>query len=83
MEKEVAISILEDIQNTLNKEDWKNQTLKIIDIYKKNLKITENSKIKNLIKKQKEYIKNYGEYSNKTLKINKKIDEELRKIFNS
>ena len=83
MEKEVAISILEDIQNTLNKEDWKNQTLKIIDIYKKNLKITENSKIKNLIKKQKEYIKNYGEYSNKTLKINKKIDKELRKIFNS
>lgn len=83
MEKEVAISILEDINNTLNKKNSKIEVLKIIDIYEKNLKITENSKIKNLIKKQKEYIKNYGEYSNKTLKINKKIDEELRKIFNS
>lgn len=34
MVKEVTISILEDIQNTLNKEDWKNETLN----YEKKLK---------------------------------------------
>lgn len=39
MEKQVAISILEDIQNSLNKDNWKEESLKTINTYIKNLKI--------------------------------------------
>ena len=46
MDKEVAISILEDIQNTLNKEDWKNETLKTIKNYEKKLKDSQKEKVK-------------------------------------
>ena len=49
MEKEVAISILEDIENSLQKENWKEESLKTIAIYKKGLEIATNLKIKNLI----------------------------------
>ena len=52
MDKEVAISILEDIQNTLNKEDWKNETLKTIKNYEKNLKDSQKQKVKKLKKEK-------------------------------
>jgi len=54
--------------------------LKTIDIYKKNLKISTNKKIRNLIEKQKEYIKKYGENGRKTINLNKKIDKGIAKI---
>ena len=38
MEKEVAISILEDIENSLQKENWKDESLKTIAIYRKGKK---------------------------------------------
>ena len=35
MKKEVAIDILENIKKSLSKENWKEETLKNIAIYKK------------------------------------------------
>ncbi len=83
MEKEVAISILEDIEISLQKENWKEESLKTIALYKKGLEIATNPKIKNLIEKHREYIKKYGENDKKTIKIGKKIDEEVQKIYNN
>lgn len=83
MRKEVAIEILEDIQNSLMQENWKEESLRTIAIYRKGLEIATNTKIKNLIEKHREYIKNYGENDKKTIKIGKKIDEEVQKIYNS
>lgn len=83
MEKEVAISILEDIENSLQKENWKDESLKNIAIYRKGLEIATNSKIKNLIEKHRKYIEKYGENNPKSIKIGKKIDEEVQKIYNS
>lgn len=83
MEKEVAISILEDIENSLQKENWKDESLKTIAIYRKGLEIATNPKIKNLIEKHRKYIEKYGENDKKTIKIGKKIDEKVQKIYNS
>ena len=83
MEKEVALSILEDLQNCLNKDNWKSETLKNIKIYKKNLQIAIDDNIRELIEKQKDLIDKYGENDKRTLKMNKKIGKELQKIFNS
>lgn len=82
MNKQTAIDIFEDIQYCLNSEDWKNRTLKTIDLYRKNLKIATNKRIQDLIEIQKEYVKKYGENAEETIDINKKIDEELCKIYN-
>lgn len=54
--------------------------LETIDIYKKNLEIATNEKIKNLIEKQKKYMEKYGENDRKTINLNKKIDKEITKI---
>lgn len=83
MEKQVAINILEDIKQSLIGNNAKEKGLKAIERYRKNLKVTTNEKIRKLIKKQKEYHKKYGEFDKRTLKFNKKIDEELKKIYNS
>ena len=83
MEKEVAISILEDIENSLQKENWKEESLKNIAIYRKGLEIATNPKIKNLIEKHRKYIEKYGENNQKSIKIGKKIDKEVQKIYNS
>ncbi len=83
MEKEVAIDILKDIRNSLMKENWKEETLKTIAIYRKGLEIANNQKIEELIKRYKEYKKKYGENDKKTLKIAKKIDDETHKIYNN
>lgn len=83
MDKQTAIAILEDIGNTLEEIDWREKGIKTIDIYIKGLKIATNEKIQNLIHKQDEYFKLYGENSKKTLKLSKKVDKEISKIFNS
>ena len=83
MEKEVAVNILEDIRNSLMKENWKEEALKTITIYRKGLKIATSPKIKNLIKEYREYREKFGENSSKTLKIAKKIDDETHKIYNN
>lgn len=81
IEKEVAIDILEDIQNSLMQKNWKEESLKTITIYRKGLEIATSPKIKNLVEKFKEYKEKYGENGRKTLKIAKKIDDETHKIY--
>lgn len=84
MEKSVAISILEDIQQALNDtNNAKDKALKTIELYRKNLEIATNDKLKELIKKHTEYCRKYGEDDRKTLKLSKKIDKELHKIFDN
>lgn len=84
MEKQVAISILQDIQDSLKDEkNAKIKGLQTISIYKKDLEIATNEKLKELITKHTEYVKRYGEYDRKTLRLSKKIDKEMRKIFNN
>ncbi len=83
MEKQVAIDILEDIKQCIIEDNSGEKALKTIDIYRKNLEISINPTIKNLIDKQKEIIAKYGEDDNRTIKINKQISNEMSKIFNS
>ena len=83
MDKQTAIAILENIGNTLDEVDWREKGIKATDIYIKGLKIATNEKIQNLIHRQDKYSKLYGENSKKTLKLSKKVDKEIRKIFNS
>lgn len=83
IEKQIALNILEDIQDSLMKENWKEEPLKTIDIYRKGLEIATNPKIKNLMEQYKKYKEIYGEEDKKTLKIAKKIDEETHKIYNN
>lgn len=82
MEKQVAITILEDIYSSLQEYDWKEKGLKTIDIYKKNLEIATNKKIQELIEKQNECVRKYGENGRKTIALNKKIDKEIARINN-
>lgn len=79
IEKDVAINMLEDIEHSLNQENWKCRTLSTIQQYRKGLLIAKNEKIKNLIEESKKYDENSAKYK----KIGKKIDEEVQKIYNS
>lgn len=81
MEKDVAITILEDIQQALLGENGKENGLKTVEIYRKDLEVATNKKIKKLKDKQKEYCQIYGEDDKRTLKLSKKIDKEIQKIF--
>lgn len=83
MNKNEAINILEDIQSCLKQDDWKCKTLSTISQYKKGLLIDTNPKIKKLVEKYKEYITKYGENGKKTIAVGKKIDEEIKKIYNN
>lgn len=83
MEKDVAITMLEDIEQSLQGKNAKGSGLKTVEIYRKDLEISTNKKIRKLIDKQMVYVQKYGRNGRKTLKLNKKIDEEIRKIFNS
>ena len=83
IEKQIALNILEDVQDSLMQKNWKEQSLKTIAIYRKGLEIATNPKIKNLMEQYKKYKEIYGEEDKKTLKIAKKIDEETHKIYNS
>lgn len=79
IEKEVAISILEDIENSLYSENWKCNTLSIVSQYKRGLLIATNPKIKKLVKESKKYDENSIKYRI----IAKKIDNEVQKINNT
>ena len=79
IEKDVAINMLEDIEHSLNQENWKCKALSTIKQYKKGLLIAKNEKIKKLIEESKKYDENSAKYK----KIGKKIDEEVQKIYNS
>lgn len=83
IEKQIALNILEDVQDSLMQKNWKEKSLKTIAIYRKGLEIATNPKIKNLMEQYKEYKEIYGENDRKTLKIAKKIDDETHKIYNN
>ena len=83
MEKQVALDILQEIRQNIQEDDTGIKALKTIDIYRKNLEVAVNPKIKALVEQQKEYIAKYGEDDAHTIKLNKKISKELEKIFNN
>jgi Skp family chaperone for outer membrane proteins len=83
MTKQTAIQILKDIEDSLNSENWQEETTRTIQQYEKDLKIATNKKIQKLIEKHKEYLEKYGEENKKTLRINKKVDKKIRHIFNN
>lgn len=83
IEKQFVIDVLEDIKQNIKDDDTGTKALKTIDIYRKNMEIAVNPKIRALVEQQKEYIAKYGEDDAHTKKLNKKISKELEKIFNS
>ena len=83
MERKVAISILQDIQNRLMESNWKEKSLRTIDNYTKELKVATNDKIRKLREKHCQYSMLYGEAGKKTIKLAKKIDEEIQKIYDN
>ncbi len=82
MEKQIAINILEDIKSSLLGNNGKENGLKKLEIYRKNLEIATNKKIIKLIERHKLYVKKYGKNHYKSVRLSKKIDEEMRKIYN-
>lgn len=82
IEKERAISILEEIETSLKSDNWKEDTLHTINLYIKGLKVATNKKIKKMIDVHIRYIEKYGEDDMKTIKLGKKIDKEIQKIYN-
>lgn len=82
MEKNVAISILEDINRSLMSNNWKENALSTIDLYKKGLEVATNEKIKRMINIHSKYIEKYGNNHIKTRKLGKKINDEVQKIYN-
>ena len=81
MEVKVAISILQDIQNILMENNWKEKSLKAIEIHTKDLRVAINEKIKKLREKHYKYSMLYGEADKKTIKLAKKINKEIQKIY--
>lgn len=81
IEKGKAIEILEEIESKLNYKDWK-EAEKTVNTYIKNLEISTNDRIQQLIDKHTEYRKKYGEDSFRTKMLAKKIDKELLAIYN-
>ena len=81
IEKQEAIEILEEIEAKLNSKEWK-LAKKDTEYYIRNLEITENEKINNLITRYKKIRKLYGENSYKTKILAKKIDKKLLEIYN-
>lgn len=81
IEKQEAIEILEEIERKLNYKEWR-LAKKDIEYYIKNLEVTENERIKNLITKYEKIRKAYGENSYKTKILAKKIDKKLLEIYN-
>lgn len=71
IDKEKAIEILEEIESQLNYKDQE-QAEKTIDTYIKNLEISTNDRIQQLIDKHTQYRKKYGEDSFRTKMLAKK-----------
>ena len=82
MEKNVAISILQDVQNALMDDNWKEKSLKTIELYIKGLEIATNEKIKKMIKIHCKYAEKYGDNHQKTKRLGKNINDEVQKIYN-
>lgn len=80
VDKQVAISILEDIKQDIIKDKLKG--LRTIDIYVRNLEVATSPKIKELVAKQKELVTKYGEDDARVIRVNKKASAEINKIFN-
>ena len=83
VEKQVALDILEEIKKDIQEDDTGTKALKTINIYRKNLEIAVNPKLKALVEQQKEVLSKYGEDDAHTIRLNKKISKELEKIFNN
>ena len=79
IEKEVAINILEDIQQCLNEEKWQVKTLSTVKQYKKGILVSIDEELKELIDEHKKYDEN----STKAIELSQKISERLRRIYNS
>ena len=83
VEKQVALDILEEIKKDIQEDDTGTKALKTINIYRKNLEIAVNPKLKALVEQQKEVLAKYGEDDAHTIRLNKNISKELEKIFNN
>lgn len=77
------INILEEIKNTFNTENWQENGLKETEKQIKIFKFYQSKKYNNLKNKQQKYLKKYGMNGRKTIRINKEIDNRLKKIYNS
>lgn len=77
VDKQVAISILEDIKQ----EIIDGKTNGTLEIYIKNLEVATSPKIKSLVAKQKALLEKYGEDDARVIRINKKASAEINKIF--
>ena len=71
IEETKALEILEDIETKLNYEDWK-EAKKDIEYYIKNLEITLNKELKELVFKYKKSREKFGEDNIKTKILAKK-----------
>lgn len=78
VDKQVAISILEDIKQDI----IDGKTNGTLEIYIKNLEVATSPKIKSLVAKQKALLEKYGEDDARVIRINKKASDEIGKIFN-
>ena len=79
IEKSVAISILEDIQQCLNEEKWPIKTLSAVKQYKKGILVSIDEELKELIAEHKKYDENNKE----AIELTQKISERLKRIYNS
>ena len=77
VDKQVAISILEDIKQ----EIIDGKTNGTLEIYIKNLEVATSPKIKSLVAKQKALLEKYDEDDARVIRINKKASAEINKIF--
>lgn len=82
IEKERAISILEDIESSLKSNNWKQETLQTINLYIKGLEVATDEEIKKTINKYCEYTQKYGENGRKTVELGKSINRKVQKIYN-
>ncbi len=78
--KSDAINILKEIEEDLKNENRK-KAIKDVNYYIKNIEITTDKKINELMYKYLEMEKNYGLYDKRTISISKKIDKEILKIY--
>lgn len=78
--KSDAINILEELEEDLKKGNTE-KAKQDINYYIKNIEITTNKKINELMFEYLEKKNKYGLYNRRTIRISKKIDKEILKIF--
>ena len=83
MDSFTALNILEEIKKNLYVNDNGISALKTINIYKKNLYLATNKDLERLINKRLVYLNKYGENNFKTIRLTKKIEKIIHKIFNN